>query len=95
MASIDAGNFGQTLATSSYKPITTENAVFIFTAATGIASGVGNYIASQRLSDVDGDTIDLVQMLPVLVVTLFVTAIIAKIFTPNNQNWPVSEVPRR
>lgn len=88
MASLGSGGFAEALATGDGKPIQTESAVFLFTAATGVASGIGNYIASQRLSQVNGDTIDLRQMMPVLLVTLIVTALVSQVLTPDSQNWP-------
>lgn len=95
MASIETDSLAASIAGAEAYPITTESAVFMFTLATGLASGAGNYIASRRLSDVNADEIDLAQMMPVFVSTFAVTIVLAIYLTPNDADWPISELPGR
>jgi hypothetical protein len=64
--------------------VNTEFAVFMFTAATGVASGVGNWLASRRLGRVDAEELPVELLAPSLVLTFIGTVIAAQYLVPES-----------
>jgi hypothetical protein len=69
--------------------VNTEFAVFMFTAATGIASGVGNWLASRRLGRVETEELPVELLTPALVLTCIATIIAAQYLVPESADESV------